>query len=67
MPWGTSFGTHEGPAGMAAGATVGALKPVGQGVINHDPVKVHIPVLMEPSWNGSGNENNTPKNFNNSG
>ncbi|MCS3431769.1 microcin [Klebsiella sp. BIGb0407] len=63
MAWGAAFGVRGGPAGMALGATAGALQTVGQGLINHGPVNVPVPVLMGPNWNGSGS--NTPNNVNN--
>ncbi len=40
---------------MAWGA--GALQTIGQGVYNHGPVHVPVPVLMGPSWNDSEKNN----------
>lgn len=64
MAWGAAFGVRGGPAGIAAGAAAGALQTIGQGVYNHGPVNVPIPVLIGPSWNGCEKNNNTPQNSN---
>ncbi|MDH8008180.1 hypothetical protein QIG60_25200, partial [Klebsiella pneumoniae] len=45
----------------------GALQTVGQGLIDHGPVNVPIPVLIGPSWNGSGSGYNSATSSSGSG
>lgn len=60
MAWGAAFGIPAGPTGMAIGAATGAVQTVGEGLIANLPVHVPIPVMIGPSWNGSGKINNMP-------
>ncbi|MGL5389107.1 MAG: microcin [Serratia sp. (in: enterobacteria)] len=55
MAWGAGLGTAfgGGVGGALTGAVGGALQTVGQGLIDHGPVNVPVPVLIGPSWNGS--------------
>ncbi|ROP63031.1 hypothetical protein EDF81_1552 [Enterobacter sp. BIGb0383] len=53
--WGAGLGaiTGGGP-GAAIGAVGGVVQTIGQGLIDHGPVSVPVPVMIGPSWNGSG-------------
>lgn len=42
------------PGAPWLGGGMGAVGSVIHGAINHGPVNVPIPVLIGPSWNGSG-------------
>lgn len=53
--WGAGLGAITGGIpGAAVGAVGGVVQTIGQGVYDHGPVSVEIPVLIGPSWNGSG-------------
>lgn len=54
--WGAGLAaiTGGGLPGAAVGAVGGVLQTIGQGLYDHGPVSVPIPVLIGPSWNGSG-------------
>ncbi|MDR3433369.1 MAG: microcin [Rouxiella aceris] len=55
--WGAVLGSPGGVAGATLGAVGSVLQTIGQGLIDHGPVNVPIPVLIGPSWNGSGGRN----------
>ena len=54
MAWGAALGAKGGLGTAAVGAGGAAVQTVVQGLINHGPVSVPVPVLIGPSWNGSG-------------
>ena len=43
------------PSAPMVGGGLAAVGSVIHGAINHGPVNVPVPVLIGPSWNGSGN------------
>ena len=67
MAWGAALGAPGGLGSAALGAAGGALQTVGQGLIDHGPVNVPIPVLIGPSWNGSGSGYNSATSSSGSG
>nr|EBQ5245988.1 microcin [Salmonella enterica subsp. salamae] len=54
MAWGAALGSKGGLGTAALGAGGAAVQTVVQGLIDHGPVSVPVPVLIGPSWNGSG-------------
>ncbi|EPZ4749712.1 hypothetical protein ACXN2V_005499, partial [Escherichia coli] len=59
MAWGATLGAKGGLGTAAVGAGGAAVQTVVQGLINHGPVSVPVPVLIGPSWNGSGSGYNS--------
>ncbi|EEJ6140707.1 microcin [Salmonella enterica subsp. enterica serovar Urbana] len=51
MAWGATLGAPGGLGTAALGAAGGAIQTVGQGLIDHGPVNVPVPVLINPNWN----------------